>query len=131
MCWFSRAANTFFQLNQVFIPDSGTDFSSGLLWNHNLNFRSSHWSCSVKKGVLKNFVIFTEKHLCWGLKNRLQHRWRNSQASSILCSYRNRVETPLSSCGHICTNLGIPIAAEVEEKEQLKNMLKRVNLPFM
>ena len=27
--------------------------------------------------------------------------------------------------------LGIPIAAEVEEKEELKNMLKRVNSPFM
>ena len=27
--------------------------------------------------------------------------------------------------------LGIPIAAEVEEKEKLKNMLKRVNSPFM
>ena len=29
--------------------------------------RSSHWRCSVKKGVLKNFVNFTGKHLCWSL----------------------------------------------------------------
>ena len=27
-------------------------------------FRSSHLKCTVKKGVLRNFVKFTEKHLC-------------------------------------------------------------------
>ena len=26
-------------------------------------YRSSHWRCSVKKSVLKNFVKFTGKHL--------------------------------------------------------------------
>ena len=26
--------------------------------------RSSHWRCSVKKGVLRNFPKFTRKHLC-------------------------------------------------------------------
>ena len=43
-------------------------------------FRSSYLKCSVKKGVLKNFENFTEKHLCWSLlqacnfiKKRLQH----------------------------------------------------------
>ena len=47
--------------------------------------RSSHWRCSIKKGVLKIFAIFTEKDLCWNLfikllinslfiKKRLQHR---------------------------------------------------------
>ena len=43
-------------------------------------FRSSYRKCSVKKGVLKNFENFTEKHLCWSLlqacnfiKKRLQH----------------------------------------------------------
>ena len=29
--------------------------------------RSSHRMCSVKKVVLKNFAIFTGKHLFWGL----------------------------------------------------------------
>ena len=29
--------------------------------------RSSHRSCSVKKGVLKNSANFTGKHLCWSL----------------------------------------------------------------
>ena len=47
-----------------------------------------------------------------------------SQARLILCSYGNQVETSLGSCGRACTNLGIPIAGEVEEKEELKNLLK-------
>ena len=51
--------------------------------------RSSHWRYSRKKAILKHFVIFTGKHLCWGLflnkvaghkackfiKKRLQHRY--------------------------------------------------------
>ena len=32
-----------------------------------LKLRSSHRRCSVKKGVLKNSVNFTGKHLCWCL----------------------------------------------------------------
>ena len=36
-----------------------------LMLNH--SNRGSHQKCSVKKGVLKNFSIFTEKHLCWSL----------------------------------------------------------------
>ena len=43
-----------------------------------LNSRSSHQSCSLEKTVLKNFAIFTGKHLCWTafnfLKKWLQHR---------------------------------------------------------
>ena len=31
-------------------------------------FRSSHRRCSIKNGVLKNFTIFTGKHLCWRLR---------------------------------------------------------------
>ena len=51
--------------------------------------RSSHWRCSIIKGVLENFTKFTGKHLCWShffnkvtslkpstlLKKRLQHRF--------------------------------------------------------
>ena len=33
------------------------------------------------------------------------------------------METSLSSCGHTCTHLGIQIAGEAEEKEELKNLL--------
>ena len=28
-----------------------------------INISSSHWRCSVKKVILKNFVNFKEKHL--------------------------------------------------------------------
>ena len=38
---------------------------------------SSHWRCSIKKDVLKNFVKFTRKRLCrslFYLENRLRHR---------------------------------------------------------
>ena len=59
-----------------------------ILRNSSTIFRSSHWRCSIKKAILKHFVIFTGKHLCWGLffdkdaghqacnfiKKRLQHR---------------------------------------------------------
>ena len=50
-------------------------------------FRSSHQTCSMKNAVLKNFAIFTGKHLSWNIfliilralawnliKKRLQHR---------------------------------------------------------
>ena len=60
-------ANTFFQLNLVFIAKSPTGFRSGILWKYELKVRSSHWSCSVKIGVLKYFANFTGKHLCWSL----------------------------------------------------------------
>ena len=60
-----------------------------ILRNPSTIFRSSHWKCSTKKAILKHFVIFTGKHLCWGLflnkvaghkacnfiKKRLQHRY--------------------------------------------------------
>ena len=29
--------------------------------------RSSHWGCSVRKGVPRNFANFTGKHLCQSL----------------------------------------------------------------
>ena len=60
-------ANTLFQQNLVFIAKSRTGFRSGILWKYELKVRSSHWSCSVKIGVLKYFANFTGKHLCWSL----------------------------------------------------------------
>ena len=35
-------------------------------------FRSSHQSCSMKKGVLRNFTKFTGKHLCQSLETLAQ-----------------------------------------------------------
>ena len=34
--------------------------------NHSL-IRCSHRRCSVEKDVLKNFAVFTGKHLCWSV----------------------------------------------------------------
>ena len=36
-------------------------------WVDLINAESSHWWCSVKKGVLKSLAKFTGKHLCWSL----------------------------------------------------------------
>ena len=37
-------------------------------WLYNFpSFRSSHWMCSVRKGVLINFAKVTGKHLCQSL----------------------------------------------------------------
>ena len=60
-----------------------------ILRNSSTIFRNSHRRRSIKKAFLKDFVIFTGKHLCWGLffdkvaghqscnfiKRRLQHRY--------------------------------------------------------
>ena len=66
--WICVAANTFLQLNMVFIADSCTRFCSRLLWKHELNLRSSHWSCSVKRVFLEHLQISQENDLtCWSL----------------------------------------------------------------
>ena len=39
-------------------------------------FRSSHQRCSIKKAVLKNFAIFTGKHLCRSLFLIKSQDWR-------------------------------------------------------
>ena len=61
--WIFVAENTFLQLNFVFIADNCTNFCPRLLWKHELNLRSSHWSCSVKKAVFRNFQIAHIKSL--------------------------------------------------------------------
>ena len=65
--WIFTAANTFFQLNLARIGDKCISFCPGLLWKQELNLRSSHCSFPIKKGILKIFVSFTEKHLYWSL----------------------------------------------------------------
>ena len=44
------------------MPESYSIFA--LSWSSS---RSSRRRCSIKKAVLKNFTIFTGKHLCWSL----------------------------------------------------------------
>ena len=55
--WLFVAESTFLQLNFVFIADNCTNFCPRLLLKHELNLRSSHWSCSVKKADFRNFKI--------------------------------------------------------------------------
>ena len=57
---------------------------------------SSHWKCSVKKGIFKNFANFTGKHLCWSfflimvprvcnfIKKRLQRKYFRVKVPNFL-----------------------------------------------
>ena len=38
----------------------------------NISLKSSHWRCSIKKAVYKNFAIFTGKQLCWSQQTLLK-----------------------------------------------------------
>ena len=40
------------------MPNTGLDYQTD---------KSSHRRCYITKAVLKNFAIFTGKHLCWSL----------------------------------------------------------------
>ena len=44
--------------------------------------RNSHWRCSLKTGVLKNFTNFPEKHLCWSLFLIKLHSFRPANLSN-------------------------------------------------
>ena len=47
-------------------------------------YRSSYQRCSVKKGVLRNFAKFTEKHLC----QRLFFNKKETLAQVFSCEFR-------------------------------------------
>ena len=49
-----------------------------------LRLRGSHWRCSVRKGIRRNFEKFTGKHLCQGLFCRPQAFRR------LLCNFSNQ-----------------------------------------
>ena len=54
--------------NYVFFSNFVSLFKSYSLFSKssktNVKFRTSHWRCFVRKGVLRNFAKFTGKHLC-------------------------------------------------------------------
>ena len=71
-------------------------------------YRSSHWRCSVKNGVLKYFANFRVKYLCWSLflSKRLQifkntyfekHLWMT--ASVKICNTSKYVIKASMKCG--------------------------------
>ena len=65
------------------------------LWSYEENYgtaRSNRRSCSVKRGVPKNFTIFTGKHLCWSLflinlPKGLQLQWKETSTLVFSCAY--------------------------------------------
>ena len=53
-------------------------------------FKSRQKRCSIKKDVLENFALFTEKHLCWNLfLIKLQTWWSESVFLWILQNFKN------------------------------------------
>ena len=86
------------------------------------DYRSSHQRCFVEKGVLKNFVNFTAKHLCLSLfsiklktlagnfiKKRLQYRCFPMKFAKILRTpiLKNICERLLLRLKNICFNSSV------------------------
>ena len=86
-----------------------------ILRNSSTIFRSSHQRCSIKKAILKHFVIFTGKYLCWGLflnkvaghppcnfiKKRLQHRYFLANIRQISIYKKTYFEVHLRKCAFL------------------------------
>ena len=65
-CWHAKTVKWF--------VSHAAEISNMKTWAHMTDWligcallRSSHWRCSVRKGVLRNFAKFTGKHLCQSL----------------------------------------------------------------
>ena len=81
-----RGANSFFQVNLVFIADRHIGNTTGTPSKTRLKPQMQPLELFCKKGVLRNFADFTGKHLCWSffltelqevcnfIKKRLRHR---------------------------------------------------------
>ena len=79
---------------------SNTSFTENL-WMTKL-FRSSHWRCSVKKGVLENFAKLTGKHL-WFAKFSGTPFLQNSSRRLLLAFLCNF--TKMGCCQQCLENL--------------------------
>ena len=113
-------ANNFFQLNLVFIAYSRTGFCSGILWKYELNVRSSHWSCSLKNGVLKYFANYTGKHPCWSL----------FLIESLGLQLFKKVSPTQVFSNGICEIFKKPILKKICERLLLKSVQISRGLPF-
>ena len=72
-----------------------------------LNSRSSHQRCSIEKVVLKNFAIFTGKHLFWSLL--LIDLQASSPAQVFSCEFAKFLRSlNLTSMIKICEQLLLP-----------------------
>ena len=57
-------------ISKVLAVNSAITIKVWILWSKlraEAIFRSIHQTCSIKRVVPKNFIIFTGKHLCWSL----------------------------------------------------------------
>ena len=68
---------------------------------------SSQWRCSVKKGVLENYAIFTGKKLCWSLfLIKLLQQLRTAPSTytinTIITLFRNFISQLFQSQRWIC-----------------------------
>ena len=57
-------------ISKVLAVNSAIMIKVWILWSKfrvEAIFRSIHQTCSIKRVVPKNFIIFTGKHLCWSL----------------------------------------------------------------
>ena len=112
-----------------------------------MKFRSTHRRCSIREGVLRNFVKFTGKHLCQSLffnnivgpraasvlKKRLWHRW-------FPVSFAKFLKTPFlqNTCGRLLLEIDSIIYAEylyshmkeVFSFEQIMSVLTFLQLVF-
>ena len=63
---FKQSSSKYFAKNTELHFYRSLIFKKVASWNPK-TVRSSHWRCSVKIGVLKNFANFTGKYFCWSL----------------------------------------------------------------
>ena len=71
MCCCFDAEN--YRVSKFWFQYQGFMFDRGKSIN-----KSSHSQMSFKKGVLKNFAIFTGKHLCWSLFLKMTFYLKNT-----------------------------------------------------
>ena len=80
---------------------------------HNfLSFRSSHWRCSVRKGVLRNFTKFTGKHRRQSHFFNTVAGWENTGGKSTLLIKLQDEVTASDRVNHIISasvNIGLPL----------------------
>ena len=96
-------------MNSLFLMKSQNLFK----WFRGWIFRSSHWRCSIKKGVHTNFAVFTGRHLCWSLFLKKLHFWNFIKTRlQHKCSSVNLVKflgTPIlkNTCKRLLLNIQI------------------------
>ena len=85
---WSRKWNWFWSWAKVALLCNGCIIKRKVLMLKATNYRSSHQSCTVKEGVLKNFANFTGKHVCWSLFLTKYKRVSLLKRDSSICIFQ-------------------------------------------